>query len=481
MNIRRMVEADLQVGLDAFLETLRARALFEPGASLTVSRAPGRLDVMGGIADYSGSLVLQRPIAEAAFAAVQRIDRPVLEVVSLGRPPCTIPLEALALDGAPLGYEDARRMFADEEGTPAPPAHGNPVPHWVSYVAGVFLTLAHECRMPLTTGARIVVASQVPEGKGVSSSAAVETASMRAAATAFGVALEPRDLALLCQKSENLVSGAPCGVMDQMACVFGERDALLALLCQPAELQPPVPVPEDVQIWGIDSGERHAVGGSDYGAVRAGAFMGLQIVREHVRLRAFAPGASAGQAGVPVDYLANIAPAEFEREFVHRLPEEISGDDFLARYDGTADTVTTVERGRRYRVRAPAAHPVYERQRAERFRQLVRTSPGEDRRVELGALMYESHASYVACGLGSPGTDGLVELVRTEGPEGGLYGARITGGGSGGTVAVIGRKDASAAIARVAGAYERASGHRPYVFTGSSPGVLTFGAQSITL
>ena len=69
--------------------------------------------------------------------------------------------------------------------------------------------------------------------------------------------------------------------------------------------------------------------------------------------------------------------------------------------------------------------------------------------------MYESHASYGRCGLGSPGTDRLVELVRAEGPAAGLYGARITGGGSGGTVAVIGRKDASPAIARVADAYER--------------------------
>ena len=213
---------------------LRARGLFERGASLTVARAPGRLDVMGGIADYSGSLVLQRPIAEATFAAVQRIDRPVLEIVSIGRPPCTIPLETLAPGGVPVSYDSARRMFAEESGA---------APHWVSYVAGVFLVLARERGMPLTTGARIVVSSQVPEGKGVSSSAAIETASMHAAATAFGIALEPRDLALLCQRSENLVTGAPCGVMDQMTCVFGERGALLALLCQPAELQPSVADP----------------------------------------------------------------------------------------------------------------------------------------------------------------------------------------------------------------------------------------------
>jgi galactokinase len=456
---RRDPMSDVRAELDAFCDTLRAHALFEAGAALTVSRAPGRLDVMGGIADYSGSLVLQRPIAEATFAAVQRLDRPVLEVVSLGRPPVTIPLDVLRQGGVPITYDRARWMFADGAGSVAP--------HWVSYVAGVFLVLARECGMPLTLGARLVVASQVPEGKGVSSSAAIETASMQAAATAFGSALEPLALALLCQKSENLVTGAPCGVMDQMTCVFGERDALLALLCQPAELQAFVPVPDDVEFWGLDSGERHAVGGSDYGAVRAGAFMGLRILAE--------------RAGASVDYLANIAPRDFERELGRDLPDEISGDEFLTRYGGTGDTVTTVERGRRYRVRAPAAHPVYERERAEHFRQLLRAAPGEARRVRLGELMYESHASYAACGLGSPGTDRLVELVRAEGPAAGLYGARITGGGCGGTVAVIGRKDASAAIARVARAYGQATGYEPHVFSGSSPGVATFGAQSIAL
>ena len=58
--------------------------------------------------------------------------------------------------------------------------------------------------------------------------------------------------------------------------------------------------------------------------------------------------------------------------------------------------------------------------------------------------MYESHASYGRCGLGSKGTDRLVALVRGEGPAAGLYGARITGGGSGGTVAVIGRRGGGA-------------------------------------
>jgi L-arabinokinase len=449
--------------LEAFVRTLHVGNLFAGGSEVFVSRAPGRLDVMGGIADYSGSLVLQLPIAEATFAAVQRIDRPVLEIVSVGREPCTIPLDVLAPEGVPVSYEKARRLFADDRAATEPPV----APHWASYVAGVLLVLARERGWALTSGARIVVASNVPEGKGVSSSAAIETATMGALAEAFEIELGPRDLALLCQMSENLVTGAPCGVMDQMTCVFGEADRLLALLCQPAELQPSVPVPDDVTLWGLDSGERHAVGGSDYGAVRTGAFMGRRMVTERL--------------GISVDYLANVEPATYEREIAQWLPEEISGEEFLARYGSTADAVTRVEAGRRYRVRAPTAHPIYERQRAERFRDLLLAASAEDRHAKLGALMYESHASYGACGLGSPGTDRLVALVRAEGPAGGLYGARITGGGSGGTVAVIGRKDAAAAVMRVAEAYELATGHRVYVFRGSSPGARAFGIRGVRL
>jgi L-arabinokinase len=451
--VLRAADVNREGILGAFVDTLREQRVFERGTSLSIARAPGRLDVMGGIADYSGSLVLERPIAEATWAAVQRLDRPVLEIVSLGRPPCAIPLQLLAPEGEPVSYDDACGFFAHSSFP------------WAAYIAGVVLVLARERGLPLTSGARIVVMSRVPEGKGVSSSAAVETATMSAVAAAYGIPLEPRDLALLCQTAENRVAGAPCGVMDQMTCVFGDEHALLALLCQPAELQSAVPIPDDLGLWGLDSGERHAVGGSDYGAVRTGAFMGLRILSEHM--------------SVPGGYLANIEPEEFERVLCH-LPEGMSGDEFLARYGHTSDTVAAVERGRRYQVRAPAAHPVSERRRAETFRRLLLES-GDAARRELGELMYESHASYGMCGLGSKGTDRLVALVRAEGPAAGVYGARITGGGSGGTVAVIGHRGAAPAIARVADAYEQQTGYRPHVFAGSSPGVWAFGSRSITL
>jgi galactokinase len=79
--------------VESFLDLLRtleqhplpeARSLFQPGAPLVVTRAPGRLDVMGGIADYSGSLVLQLPIRVATLVALLRDVEPVLRIVSLG-------------------------------------------------------------------------------------------------------------------------------------------------------------------------------------------------------------------------------------------------------------------------------------------------------------------------------------------------------------------------------------------------------------
>src|SRR5437867_2985310 len=249
--------------LPAFVEKVRGEAFLDRGAPLIISRAPGRLDVMGGIADYSGSLVLQRPIAEATFAAIQVTGQQVVDVLSLDRRAYSLNLSSIAPDGEPIPYEHARTLFKRRRED-----------HWAAYVIGVFHVLMRERGVSFSQGAKILISSGVPEGKGVASSAALEVATMQAVISAFDVELAPHEMALLCQKVENLVAGAPCGVMDQMTSVCGEADRLLALLCQPAELQPPVHVPEGIGLWGLDSGERHAVGGTDYGSVRTGAFMG---------------------------------------------------------------------------------------------------------------------------------------------------------------------------------------------------------------
>jgi len=345
-------------------------------------------------------------------------------------------------------------------------------------VAGAFLVLMREKGARIERGARLLVSSSVPEGKGVSSSAALEVATMRAIDAAYGVGLAPRELAFLCQRVENMVACAPCGVMDQMTSACGERDRLLALLCQPAEMLGNVALPEELAVWGVDSGIRHSVGGADYGTVRTAAFMGYRIVADAAGLRA----SEAGEQGrVLVEdtkwggYLANVTPAEFEEHYERQLPERMAGAEFLQTYKGITDPVTSVEPARLYPVRRATRHPVYEHDRVKKFSAVLQGWRGGRQAEELGALMYESHESYTACGLGSEGTDLLVRLAREAGPREGLYGAKITGGGSGGTVAVLGARGAGPAVVRLASRYAELTGRAPLVLQGSSPGAAAFG------
>ena len=433
--------------LDDFIQFVRGPEgrFLGDAAEIIIARAPGRLDLMGGIADYSGALVLQYPIALAAHVALAKSDELKLEITSVLAGPssskrrCEINLEEF------LGwdYRTAREWFkADSK------------KHWAAYVAGCFLVLHRELGVTFDRGARILIRSDVPEGKGVSSSAALEVASMQAVAAAFNVAIEPATIALLCQKVENLVAGAPCGVMDQMTAACGEKDRLLELLCRPARLLGTLRLPEELAIWGLDSGIRHSVGASDYGTVRTAAFMGLAMIE---RMRE-----------APIEYLTEITPEEFTREFAKHLPRSVPGSEFLSKYDGTRDAVTSVEPDRSYPVYEATRHPIDEHSRVARFREILQSFSGFGDAEELGRLMYDSHSSYSQCGLGSDGTDRIVDLVRAAEPSRGLFGAKITGGGSGGTVAVLGRRDADKAVREIADSYSK----KTTVITGSSQGTL---------
>ena len=175
--------------------------------------------------------------------------------------------------------------------------------------------------------------------------------------------------------------------------------------------------------------------------------------------------------------LANVGRDTF-RQLAPAVPETIGGRDFLARYAGTTDLVTRVDAGRRYAVRTPTAHPIEEHERVTEWARQLNTvsAPGGPDAARLGKLMYESHASYSACGLGSDGTDRLVALARAAGPLRGVHGTKITGGGSGGTVALLTDAGAGDAVRAIARHYAEETGRDAYVFEGSSPGAARIGA-----
>jgi galactokinase len=432
---------------------------FERG-DVVITRAPGRLDVMGGIADYSGSLVLELPLDAATFVAAQLTDDAhvtVRTLTNLGAGvDATVRVPLNASRDEPISRDDMAAALSDQAS------------RWAGYVLGALNVLARVHGARITRGVRLLIDSTVPPGKGVASSAALEVSAMRAMCELYGVALDGRALALACQRVENVEVGVPCGVMDQMTSACGTAGELLAIRCQPAEIEGGVRIPDGLELWGIDSGIRHEIGGAEYGDVRTGAFMGLRI------LSTLAPDADARWDG----YLANVTPDEWEERFRARVPETIRGDAFLAQFGGIADTVTRVDPARTYAVRQPTAHPIHENHRVRHFRDILQSGAhSETDRGLLGELMYVSHASYSACGLGSSGTDRLAALVR-EAKDDGLYGAKITGGGSGGVVAVLARSGSLSIVEAIARAYAAETGRETAVLGGSSPGAIAFGTRT---
>ncbi|MGQ9697142.1 MAG: GHMP family kinase ATP-binding protein, partial [Armatimonadota bacterium] len=249
-----------------------ARGFWEGGVC-TIARAPGRLDVMGGVADYSGGVVLEGTLAEAAFAAVCRRSDGRIRLWSWGvedadiHPHFETSLNRFYAGDRLVTYDEARAHFAE-----------NPRTHWAAYAAGaLYVLLAEGVVDRLPGGADVFIYSTVPIGAGVSSSAAIEVASMAALAAAYGVDLEGLQLARLCQIVENRVAGAPCGIMDQVTSALGRENELLALLCQPHEVLGTHRLPAGCHLLAIDSGVKHSVGGSRYTRARTAAFMGLAI------------------------------------------------------------------------------------------------------------------------------------------------------------------------------------------------------------
>jgi L-arabinokinase len=194
------------------------------------------------------------------------------------------------------------------------------------------------------------------------------------------------------------------------------------------------------------------------------------------------------EAEASLDYLCNLSPHRYEARYVKMLPEIILGEEFLDKYSDHNDAVTVIDRKRNYDVMASTRHPIYENFRVKAFKALLTSSTSDDQLTALGELLYQCHYSYGACGLGSDGTDRLVQLVQqmqhsksSKSNDGTLYGAKITGGGSGGTVCVIGRNclRSSEQILEIQERYKDATGYLSFLFEGSSPGAGKFGYVKI--
>ena len=455
---------------------------FTRAEAILVNRTPGRLDLMGGNDDYTGGLVFEKTIKEATMVALQaRPDDKICfynpAVTALGWDDRIDASLKDLMDGDRLKPMQTVRDWINSDTKRA----------WCAYLIGDLYYLMKHFPDKVKTGFSLYLESQVPLGKGVSSSAALEVAAMKALAARYGIEVEGVKLAAWTQWVEIALTQSACGIMDQLAVVMGDEDCFVPMLCQPCLPYPLTKLPENLYVWGIDSDVRHAVSGIEYEAARAATFMGYRYLCEWENLEPVLEESGALPRWVEPrwnGYLANLSPSTFRALYEKRLPAQQLGSEFNQRFSIHLDPFTPVRAEVNYPVRGATRYAVEENWRVQTFFSLISKPVSQIDILTcklLGELMYQSHQGYADCGLGSQYTDKIVELVQVE-SEQGLFGAKITGGGAGGTVAILGENSqrAQAAFQRVLDSYTHWSKKDPYVFEGSSAGCDIFGVQRIS-
>jgi galactokinase len=352
--------------------------------------APGRVNLIGEHIDYNDGLCLPMAIERyVVIAAAPNFDRKSRagEFYS-----------ANLDEAATIALETVERSISSG---------------WVRYLAGVVSGFTARNRVIPSFDA--VIHSNVPQGGGLSSSAALEVATATLLELLTETCFDPTEKALLCQRAEQQFAGVPCGIMDQFTSVFGRADELMLLDCRTQESQGISFADDAVTVLIINSNIAHKLSGSEYALRRAQCESALGKLKQ------------SSWRDVTMDSLRS------DRQILSRTE-----------YRRARHVVTEIDR-------TLEAAKALEDQKWDR----------------IGELMYASHESLrddydVSCNE----LDILVELARETGVAGGVFGSRMTGAGFGGcTVSVVETSRVEKITDFVLSRYEAETGIKPYSFT----------------
>ncbi|MBQ0883371.1 galactokinase [Streptomyces sp. RM72] len=349
--------------------------------------APGRVNLIGEHTDYNDGFVMPFALPHQAVAAVSRREDGVLR------------LHSADIDAGPVELRVADLMPGSDKS-------------WTAYPSGVVWALreaGHEL-----TGADVHLASTVPSGAGLSSSAALEVVVALALNDLYSLGLRGRQLARLCQRAENVYVGAPVGIMDQTASACCEAGHALFLDTRDlSQRQIPFDLAaEGMRLLVVDTRVKHSHSEGEYGKRRAGC--------------------EKGAALLGVDALRDVPYADLDAA-LERLGDEEE-------------------------VRRLVRHVVTEDERVERVVSLLES--GDTRAI--GPVLVEGHASLrddfrISC----PELDLVVDTALASG----ALGARMTGGGFGGSAIVLAEAaDVDTVTKAVEDAFAAAAFKTPRVF-----------------
>ena len=358
------------------------------GGEAALYKAPGRVNLIGEHTDYNGGFVLPGAIDKAIYLAIRPNDKNVCNVYSLNNDE----MESISL---------AEEIL--------------PRRQWARYIFGV-------CREMLKRGGRVkgfdaVVAGDVPLGAGLSSSAALCSATAFALNDIFENGFSLFDLALTGQATEHNYIGVKCGIMDQFASLFGRRGNIIRLNCKTLEHRyfPFDPESAGYSLVLLDTRVKHELASSAYNRRRASCENAAAAIR---------------QRHSEVEFLSDADPAWLEE-----VRSEISEEDF-----------------------SRAQYVIGEMQRVLAFCDALETG---DYKLA-GEMMYRTHDGLsrlyeVSC----TELDFLVDAARSAG----VTGSRMMGGGFGGcTINLVETSKRDAFVEKATGLFIARFGHEPRVY-----------------
>jgi galactokinase len=248
------------------------------GRTPTVSRAPGRVNLIGEHTDYNDGFVMPAALEFATLTAASRRPDRRLEVYSM--------------------IMDETRQF-DLDSLPE-----NPSGDWSDYVVGVALMLERSGRS--LSGADLVVWGDVPIGAGLSSSAALEVSVAHALLTQSGLEFDPIEIAQICQRAENDFVGMRCGVMDQYIACCGVAGHALLIDCRSLGSRH-VAIAPNLRLLIANSGVRHQHAGGEYNLRREACEEGVRLLSRYLG---------------PIKALRDVTPEQLEAKR-RKLPDLI--------------------------------------------------------------------------------------------------------------------------------------------------------------
>lgn len=380
------------------IDAARIHAQFETRFGVApelIVRAPGRVNLIGEHTDYNAGFVLPAAIDRATFiAASPRSDRRIHVVA------------------ADLNEEDEFALDHIERSGMRP---------WSNYIRGMvraLLVAGHDIG-----GANLVVASSVPRGAGLSSSAALEVATGYVFQVFHKLNILGDELALMAQATENHFVGVNCGIMDQFIVTLGQAHHALMIDCRDLSYQA-VPVPTNAAVVICDSHIERSLAASAYNQRRAECEQAVELLKAHL------PGIKA---------LRDVTSQQLEKHG-HVLPAV---------------------------VRQRARHVVSENERVITGASALRNGDI----AEFGRLMNASHASLRDdYAVSIPEMDSLVASAQR---VSGCYGSRLTGAGFGGcTVSLVDTSAVERFRHEVAASYLATTGRSATIYvTQASDGV----------